>query len=180
MYMTDYREGPLTKAFGCYLSAVTPTTSKTPWKPKTLEENGVDVPLFSKQRSVGGSISFLDWGEVCANLVRSDRCPSRCAGSSFPFSCPFCSGSCRAGSAWAPRWRSGIPPWLPGPPPYWSCSPCPRPRTASSCGTWCCTPAPADTARWPSRSPAAGARRAGAPPPRTHLECAKRQRGYPL
>lgn len=101
----------------------------------------------------------------------SDRSPSRCAGSSSLSSCPFYTGNYTGGSVWARPWRSGTHPWPPDRPPCWSCSPCHRPRTASSCGIWCCMPAPSDTAQWLSHSPAGWPQHAGSPQHNTiHLE----------
>lgn len=100
-------------------------------------------------------------------LVTSDRSPSKSSGSSSPSSCPVCSGSCTGGSVWLRQWRYGTRPCPPGRPPGWSCSPCPRTRTASWCGTWSCTSAPSDTARWPSRSPGGEPRLGGSPRRRT-------------
>lgn len=105
------------------------------------------------------------------NLVMSDRCPNRSAGSSSLSSCPFYTDNCTEGSVWVRPWRSGTRPWPPGRPPYWSCSPFRRPRTAASCGTWSCTPALSDTVRWPSHNPAGWPRHAGSPRQKTtHLE----------
>lgn len=112
-------------------------------------------------------MSTIPQQKEMTDLVKSGKCPSRCGGSSSLSSCPSCSGSGTAGSASAPPRRSDTRPSPPG--CCWP--PCRRPRTASWCGTWCCTPAPADTARWPARSPAERPRRAGSPARNTtHLE----------
>ena len=100
-------------------------------------------------------------------LVGFDRSPSRCGGSSSLSSYPVCTGSCTGGSVWARPWRSGTRLWPPDRPPSWSCSLCRRPRTASWCGTWCCTPALSDTAHWLSRNPSGWSWRAGSPRPKT-------------